>query len=653
MIPKECKRLIEVDFPIAEVSKQSAREKSIRHGHPSTLHLWWARRPLAACRSVLLGLLLPDPCDEHCPDDFKTTAREILPELTGGSARNDEELRAKMLKFIADFSNWDHSSHPRYLAIARGLVKAAHPEETPLVPDPFAGGGSIPLEALRIGCDAFASDLNPVACLINKVLLEDIPRYGKTFAEELRKFGAQIRVKAENELSELYPKGPDGIQPIAYLWARTVRCESVGCGAEIPLVKTTWLAKRYNKRTKQYTKLVSLDLTGNKKSKEVEVSITIHRTPTVRLPQISGATEIHGKALCPCCKKVLSDKRVRQQLSLQGGGGDIPTMNNSHLAGARLMAVISRSDGEIKYRLPNQADTSGVHRAVTKLKEAIQESGANVVPNEPLSNVRPSPNARGVSGATRIGITDFGKLFTARQKIALLMLSRLMKSNSIPEHLKDCFYLTVTKLSERSTNFVTWINTTEAPRGTFARQALTIAWDFIELTPVAGKEEFQELVEAIALVCEYVAGFATTSASSTQADAISTPLADVSVPVWFTDPPYYDSIPYADLSDLFYCWLKRLIPEKDLNRFCGNTPSGLTPKEMEITWNRAHVVNGFPKTPKFFEEMTAKSFVEGRRVLAQDGVGCVCTQNNRRVGGAAVRFDKRAMDNYGILANCH
>ncbi len=179
MIPKECKRLAEVDFPIAVVSKHSAREKSIRHGHPSTLHLWWARRPLAACRAMLLGLLLPDPCDKHCPEDFKTKARSLLPRVQGTFGSNDIALRQALLKFIGDFANWDLSSNQSYLEVSRGLVKAAHPEETPLVADPFAGGGSIPLEALRLGCEAFASDLNPVACLIQKAILEDIPRWGR------------------------------------------------------------------------------------------------------------------------------------------------------------------------------------------------------------------------------------------------------------------------------------------------------------------------------------------------------------------------------------------------------------------------------------------------------------------------------------------
>ena len=177
VIPKECKRLAEVDFPIAVVSRHSAREKSIRHGHPSTLHLWWARRPLAACRAMLLALLLPDPCDKDCPADFKTKARALLPRVQGEAGPKDIDLQKALLRFIGDFANWDLASNPRYLEVGRGLVKAAHGEETPLVVDPFAGGGSIPLEALRLGCDAFASDLNPVACLILKVMLEDIPRH--------------------------------------------------------------------------------------------------------------------------------------------------------------------------------------------------------------------------------------------------------------------------------------------------------------------------------------------------------------------------------------------------------------------------------------------------------------------------------------------
>ena len=162
MIPKDCKRLAEVDFPIAEVSKHAAREKSIRHGHPSTLHLWWARRPLASSRAVLLALLWPDPCDVLCPAEFKEQARKLLPQVGGcNPGTTDEDLRKGLLKFIADFANWDNAANRTYLDVSRALVKAAHGQDPPLVVDPFAGGGSIPLEALRLGCEAFASDLTP------------------------------------------------------------------------------------------------------------------------------------------------------------------------------------------------------------------------------------------------------------------------------------------------------------------------------------------------------------------------------------------------------------------------------------------------------------------------------------------------------------
>ncbi len=248
MIPRKCKRLAEVDFPIAEVSQHAAREKSIRHGHPSTLHLWWARRPLASSRAVLLALLLPDPCDEHCPAGFKEAARQLLPSVGGGRGETDEKLRQGLLKFIANFANWDNAADRTHLDVSRALVKAAHGEDPPLVVDPFAGGGSIPLEALRLGCEAFASDLNPVACLILKVMLEDIPRHGPGLAEELRRVGGEIKRQAERELADLYPSDPDGATPIAYLWARTVRCEAPNCGAEIPLMRSFWLCKKAKRK---------------------------------------------------------------------------------------------------------------------------------------------------------------------------------------------------------------------------------------------------------------------------------------------------------------------------------------------------------------------------------------------------------------------
>jgi adenine-specific DNA methylase len=289
-MPPYPKRLIEMDLPIKRISAHARREKSIRHGHISTLHIWWARRPLAACRAVICAALWPDPADPLCPPAFRTAAARVITDfarratgqgkiLTPNLAANCSEeslkrweilarpgapldpnneshcnvLRFALLDFIADFANWDNSTVPEYLETARALTQAAHEAlggeagTRPLVVDPFAGGGSIPLEALRVGADAFASDLNPVAVLLNKVVLEYIPRYGQRLADEVRKRGKWIKEQAEKELAPFYPKDPDGATPIAYLWARTIICEGPGCGAEVPLMRSLWLAKKNNR----------------------------------------------------------------------------------------------------------------------------------------------------------------------------------------------------------------------------------------------------------------------------------------------------------------------------------------------------------------------------------------------------------------------
>jgi len=207
----------------------------------SSLHLWWAHRSFASSRAMLLALLLPDPADPNCPEAFKAGARaalQDLPNMGGARGTDDLKLRAAILRFIGDCADWDRSADTAYLTAARALIHAAHAEDTPLVVDPFAGGGSIPLEALRLGRDVYASDLNPVACLILKTMLEDVPRHGPGLADKVRVAGSEIRAAAELELGRFYSLDPDGARPIAYLWARTVRCEASDCGAEIPLARS-------------------------------------------------------------------------------------------------------------------------------------------------------------------------------------------------------------------------------------------------------------------------------------------------------------------------------------------------------------------------------------------------------------------------------
>ena len=427
MIPKECKRLAEVDFPIAEVSRHAAREKSIRHGHPSTLHLWWARRPLASSRAILMALLLPDPCDPHCPEEFKTSARKLLlamrerPSGWNVLVKTDEGLRQALLKFIADFANWDNAARHDYLDTGRGLVKAAHPEQAPLVVDPFAGGGSIPLEALRLGCEAFASDLNPVACLILKVMLEDIPRHGPELATQLRKAGAEIKAKAEKKLADLYPNDPDGATPIAYLWARTVRCEAPNCGSEIPLMRSMWLCKKPKRKWALRPNVV--------RNYGVPPRVAFGIFEPKSDGEVSNGTVSRAKATCICCQTVLPPGRVRAQLVSQRGGADtIFDADGNRTGGARMTAVVTLAEGQQgrRYRLPNDADYVAVRTAQERAGHILTEwaedgrQGLCPVPDEPIHQ-----DKRGNFWVVNYGPTRFGELFTARQKAALVELTKL------------------------------------------------------------------------------------------------------------------------------------------------------------------------------------------------------------------------------------
>ena len=634
-IPKECKRLAEVDFPIAEVSKHAAREKSIRHGHPSTLHLWWARRPLASSRAVLLALLLPDPLDAQCPVEFKSKARELL-EKVQKLGSSDADLRAALLKFIGDFANWDLAANPKYLEVGRGLVKAAHPDEAPLVVDPFAGGGSIPLEALRLGCDAFASDINPVAGLIQKVMLEDIPRYGRQkikvqteqgeveadgLAEAVRLAGAEIKRASEKELEQFYPPDPDGARPIAYIWARTVRCESPNCGAEIPLVRSFWLCKKTNRRLALRTEII------REPGSIPRVGLTIF-TPKDE-SEVQGRTVKRANATCLCCQTTLSAERVRVQLSSQLGGADVIFDQQGHrIGGALMIAVALLRPGEMgrQYRLANKKDYDVVqlaHNYLSELNAKKTTTGFSITPDEPL----PWKHGHRSIGAPRIyGMKTWGDYFTARQKLSLSIfiqqLNKLEKLGTI-SYLLEPLSLIISKLSELSNANGRWEPVAECPRSIFSRHDLPATWDFAEgVTTSSSSGGFEQVLDNFVnnlsqVGCEWSIG------QVQQADACESPLADESVQVWFTDPPYYDAVAYADLSDFFYVWLKRCFITKPIAGDPFDKENPLVPKSKELTVTTVSSENGLPKNKNFFESGMGKAFAEGRRVLSDQGLACV------------------------------
>ena len=500
MIPRECKRLAEVDFPIAEVSRHAAREKSIRHGHPSTLHLWWARRPLASSRAVLLALLLPDPCDPKCPVAFKRQAREILREVRQPPV-DDADLRKALLWFIANFANWDMSAHPVYLRVGRNLVKAAHGEEPPLVVDPFAGGGSIPLEALRLGCEAFASDLNPVACLILKVMLEDIPRHGPGLAEELRRVGDEIKRQAEQELADLYPTDPDGATPIAYLWARTVRCEAPNCGAEIPLMRSFWLCKKAKRKRALRHRVERCE--GEPPSIEFEVF-----EPQVE-KEVYGGTVTRARATCLCCGAVLPPERVRAQLAAERGGADVIfDAEGRRTGGARMTAVVTLKPGQTgrHYRLPTDADYAAVRKAQERVAQVLEEwersgkQGLCPVPDEPTPAGGGSGAGRAFS-VQRYGMMQWGDLFTARQKVALVELGRLVSKS--PEPLGRFLAIATNRTADGSAAVSGWLASGEEVKHVFARQALPIVWDFGESNYMAdASRSWASAISSVAKVLE-------------------------------------------------------------------------------------------------------------------------------------------------------
>ena len=641
MIPKDCRRLAEVDFPIAEVSRHAAREKSIRHGLPSTLHLWWARRPLASSRAVLMALLLPDPCDEHCPEPFKEQAREALLRMwsraSGWEAEvaTDEGLRRVLLRFIADFANWDNSAKQEYLDTGRALVRAAHPDETPLVVDPFAGGGSIPLEALRLGCDAFASDLNPVACLILKVMLEDIPRHGPELADELRRVGAEIKAEAEVELACLYPKDRDGSTPIAYLWARTVRCESPNCGAEIPLMRSLWLCKKPKRNWALTTKVVRTE--GDTPSVQFEI---FEPMPDRK---VANGTVSGARATCVCCGAVLPPARVRSQLASQRGGADVVfDADGRRIGGARMTVVVTLKSGEKgrHYRLPTDGDYAAVRKAQERVKMLLEEwerggkQGLCPVPDEPL----PPMGSLGFR-VQPYGMLQWGDLFTARQKASLITLSRLiqLKSIGLSPATMGLLVLAVGKLADLGNAAAPWKRDAECPVNLLGSQRVRPPWEWGEAVSISESSgSFWSALTRSADAVESAFGFPYQTSIASLSDAADTLLPTDTANIWFTDPPYYDAIPYASLADFFFVWFKRILPDNSLLRDPFDATNSLTPKIQEIVQDGSSAVDGQTKNKNFFEDAMAITFLEGRRVLREDGIGSVVFAHKTTEGWEAL-----------------
>lgn len=664
------KRLIEVDLPIKKISAHARREKSIRHGHISTLHIWWARRPLASCRAVLCAALWPDPADPLCPQRFRDDACRVINSFAvkvtsdknlsrtsshetwrkwqalsraGLDPQNDAHwnvLRFSLLDFIADFADWDNSTVPEYLEASRALTCSAHEAlggatgTLPLVVDPFAGGGAIPLEAVRIGADVFASDLNPIPVLLNRVVLDYIPTFGRRLGDEVRKWGDWIKQEAEKELAEFYPHDADGARPIAYIWARAILSDAPSTDqipVEVPLLSSMWLSKKPN-RGRALRWLRGAD--GKAKYDTVERLYCDGRKLVVKRPlleifepsspkEVGAGTVGRGSVTCPVTGFTTQVAQVRVQLQARKGG----------TRDARLVCVVTTRSAEQGrfYRAPTDEDIAAAAAAERKLNRIKSSSATpfSLIPNEEIS----LNEIRRIS-VPIYGMTTWGDVFAQRQLLALVTLARLVREageaclavnkgeESFCQAVQTILAINVGKVADYGSALATWSSpaSQETVRSTFSRQAIGMVWDYAEANPFAASSGgwshnlgfIDRLISAV-IASRLLVGHVE------QASASSHPFPNDSVQALVTDPPYYDAVPYAHLSDFFYVWLRRALPSDWSPLFAADA----VPKEAEIVVDRPHYLSTSNKDIAFYERELTKAFKEARRVVAPGGIGTI------------------------------
>jgi len=600
----EDRRLIEETFPVREVSEESVKEKNVRQGHISALHIWWARRPLAASRATVYAALVPPP--------------------------KDAEEWKKKREFIARLSKWESLLSKNLIDEARREVLEANGGKPPKVLDPFAGGGSIPLEALRLGCETYASDYNPVAALILKCTLEYPQRYGHSgqqetnlgftgtnlllmdyrnrLVEDVKKWGNWVFEEAKKEISRFYPQDKDGSIPLGYIWARTIPCQNPSCGAEIPLMRQFWLAKKSDKKVSLYPYVSGRN-----------VNFRIVGTGYEKMPDgFNPEKGTVSKAIvrCPVCGSVI-DGKTTARLFREGK------------VGQRMVAVVLHSATGKRYRIANDKDMEAFNEAERYLKEKrkklYDEWGLDPVPDEPLPPV-------GTLGfrIQRYGMNTWGDLFNARQKLAMITFvekireayKKMIEAGYDKEYAKAVVsYLgfVVSRIPDTNSVICHWDGVWQKAANTFARQALPMNWDYIEAN-VLGMSgyNFSNILNAISIVLEKISGLNDKAPTVTQSSATSLPYPDNYFDAVITDPPYYDNVPYSYLSDFFYVWLKRSIGHLYPDLFV--TP--LTPKSEEIV-AYSNREGGFEQGKKFFEDMLKKSLKEINRVLKPNGVSVI------------------------------
>jgi putative DNA methylase len=652
------RRLIEDYLPIQAISAEASREKSVRKGHISTLHLWWARRPLVACRAAVYGALVP--------------ASRFVPE-NGPDNKKQSLGRANAARFIEQLCKYP--GNPTVIKEAQKHILEAHAErlseETgkpvtvedivegraprPKVLDMFAGGGAIPLEALRLGCEAYALDLNPVAHIIELCTLVYPQKYGKPdpnargmtgpknangentwggLADEVRYWGNWVLEKVKAEIGDLYPPIPDPaapshellpdaqpalfkslsgqqklqvpagyLTPVAYLWTRTVRCKNLTCGAIVPLARQTWLCKKKDR-------FVALKMIAPKGTKRVRFEV-VEATSERELGFNPADGSKGGNATCPFCGTVADCDYVK----VEGQAGCL----SSH----QMMAIVCTRPGRQGkiYLSANDYPEFMPHDAAIRNRiEALCRQTGLTVPSEPIE-------ARMTGGiCLPYGLTDFGRLFTPRQMLCLLTFAAAVREAIDALECKGVDYeraeavathlgILLNRVADKESVLARWDNTRENCQGTFGRQALPMVWDFVEPNP------FGDASGGAEGALDWIVGVAEAQAATgepatvARGSATALPWPDATFDAIITDPPYYDNVDYAKISDFFYVWLRRTIGDLYPEHFAAET----TPKKAEAVADPVRYGGSKEKARRAYEQMMTQSFAEANRVLKPGG----------------------------------
>jgi putative DNA methylase len=589
------KKLIEVALPLQAINAASAREKSIRHGHPSTLHLWWARRPLAACRAVLFASLVDDPSSH--PERFPTS-------------EDQERERKRLFDLIEQLVQWENSLNEDVLTQARKEIRQSVGDDLPTLYDPFCGGGAIPIEAQRLGLPTLASDLNPVAVLITKALTEIPwrfkgyvpvhpslrgPLYERTWeratglAADVGAYGKWMLAEARKRVGSLYPSArlADGREGtvIAWLWARTVRCPNPLCGALMPLIKSFVLSA--------------------KKGKECcLVPIVDRHNKTVRYETREGRPDRDGTvsrrgAICIVCNEPVDLSYIRSE----GKSGRI---------GVQMIAIVADGPRGREYLPPSEEQ----RRIAISAKPAWAPDTS--LPERALG-----------FRVQAYGMTKHRDLFTQRQLVALTTFSDLVRegreraladaiaaglendskslssggsaATAYADAIATYLALTVDRLADYHSALCSWHATGEKIRNVFARQTLSMIWDFAEANPLSESTgSFDGAINWVKKATE--AASARTETTVFQRDAAGDWQANAIVVA--TDPPYYDNVPYADLSDFFYVWLRASLSEV----YPELLSTILVPKAQELVADPARFRGDAKMARHFFEDGLRKAF---------------------------------------------